>query len=52
MERKNGKSIAVEEAEGKGHMHQKELMGKERGCGEEDGKSRAVEGAEKKVHRR
>ncbi len=36
MQRKNGKRREVEEAEGKGHRQQKELMGKGRGCGEEE----------------
>ncbi len=35
MQRKNGKSRAVE-AKGKGHRQQKEIMGKGRGCAEEE----------------
>jgi hypothetical protein len=36
VQRKNGKRRAVEGVEEKGHRQQKEIMGKERGCGEEE----------------
>ncbi len=36
VQRKDGKRRAVEEAKGKGPRQQKEIMGKGRGCGEEE----------------
>jgi hypothetical protein len=48
MQRKDGKRKAVKGAEGNGPRQQKELMGKGRGCAEENGKRRAVEGVEGK----
>ncbi len=36
MQRKNGKSRAVEGLEGKEDWHKKELIGKRRGCAEEE----------------
>jgi hypothetical protein len=36
VQRRDGKRRAVEGVEGKGHRQQKELMGKGRGCAEEE----------------